>query len=184
MKESFIFYRSFFEASKALNDEQKLQFFNAIITYGLDKEETTSEPLVNAMYLLVKPQLMANHKRYEDGAKGGRPSSKKKTSKTTGSKNKKPNVNDNVNEKENEKDNVNVKKPTFEQVDKYIKESLYEYDLDSKKIFHYYDDADWFDAKGNKVKNWKQKIRGVWCKEENKKSNNQPSFDYKQGLSR
>lgn len=172
MKDSFIFYRSFFEASKALNDEQKLQFFDAIITYGLNKEETTSEPLVNAMYLLVKPQLMANHKRYEDGVKGGRPTSKKKTSKTTGSKNKKPNKNVNKNENENvNKENA----PTFADVDKYIKESLSDYNLDSNQIFHYYNDANWFDAKGNKVKNWKQKIRGVWCKEENKRSA-QPAF--------
>ena len=33
--------------------------------------------------------------------------------------------------------------------------------------FKYYQSGDWFDSKGNKVKNWKQKMRGVWFKDEN-----------------
>lgn len=35
--------------------------------------------------------------------------------------------------------------------------------------FKYYEEGDWKDSKGNKVKNWKQKMRGVWFKDENKK---------------
>lgn len=36
--------------------------------------------------------------------------------------------------------------------------------------FNYYnaDNANWMDSKGNKVRNWKQKMRGVWFKDENK----------------
>lgn len=29
-------------------------------------------------------------------------------------------------------------------------------------VFNYYADANWKDSKGNQVKNWKQKCRGVW----------------------
>lgn len=36
------------------------------------------------------------------------------------------------------------------------------------KAFDYYDCANWRDSKGNQVKNWKQKMRGVWFKDENK----------------
>jgi hypothetical protein len=39
------------------------------------------------------------------------------------------------------------------------------------KAFKYYSEADWKDSKGNKVKNWKQKMQGVWFKEENKSQN-------------
>jgi hypothetical protein len=39
------------------------------------------------------------------------------------------------------------------------------------KAFNYYSGADWKDSKGNKVKNWKQKMIGVWFKEENKIQN-------------
>jgi len=36
------------------------------------------------------------------------------------------------------------------------------------KAFRYYDAANWKDAKGSQVKNWKQKMIGVWFKDENK----------------
>ena len=65
------------------------------------------------LYTLIKPQLEANTKRYEDGKKGGRP--KKETTglnreKTTGFENKKPNknVNENVNVNDNENVNNNI----------------------------------------------------------------------------
>lgn len=42
----------------------------------------------------------------------------------------------------------------------------------SKKVaehaWNYYEDAGWKDSKGNKVKNWKQKMRGVWFRDEHK----------------
>jgi hypothetical protein len=36
------------------------------------------------------------------------------------------------------------------------------------KAFNYYDCAGWKDSKGNKVRNWKQKMQAVWFKDENK----------------
>lgn len=85
--------------------------------------------------------------------------------------------------KEKEKDKVKEESnkgvftpPTIEEFNKFISEDLRDYNLDSNQIFNYYNDADWHDSKGNKVKNWKQKIRGVWCKEENKKGS-QASFN-------
>lgn len=37
------------------------------------------------------------------------------------------------------------------------------------KAFNYYEDGKWHDSKGNKVVNWKQKMRSVWFKDENKR---------------
>lgn len=37
-----------------------------------------------------------------------------------------------------------------------------------KKAYQYYQDADWYDRSGKKIFNWKQKIRAVWDKDENK----------------
>jgi len=34
--------------------------------------------------------------------------------------------------------------------------------------YKYYNEGDWKDSRGNQVKNWKQKMRGVWFKDENK----------------
>lgn len=36
------------------------------------------------------------------------------------------------------------------------------------KAFKYYETGQWKDGKGNKVKNWKQKMQSVWFKEDNK----------------
>lgn len=38
----------------------------------------------------------------------------------------------------------------------------------ARKAFMYYDDAKWHDSRGKKVLNWKQKMRAVWFKDENK----------------
>ena len=44
--------------------------------------------------------------------------------------------------------------------------------LDGEKIYDYYKCSEvngkWYDAKGEEVRNWKQKIRGVWDRPENK----------------
>jgi len=50
----------------------------------------------------------------------------------------------------------------------YTKES-------GEKAFLYYSEADWADSKGNMVKNWKQKMRGVWFKDENKIASTKPT---------
>lgn len=38
----------------------------------------------------------------------------------------------------------------------------------ASRAFKYYAEADWVDARGNKVLNWKQKMQIVWFKEEHK----------------
>lgn len=57
--------------------------------------------------------------------------------------------------------------PTLIEVENYFFENGYTKES-GKKAFNYYDVANWIDGKGNKIKNWKQKMQGVWFKEENK----------------
>jgi len=57
--------------------------------------------------------------------------------------------------------------PTLENVIEYFKENGYSEQV-AKKAFKYYDSGNWTDSKGNKVKNWKQKMIAVWFKDENK----------------
>ena len=59
------------------------------------------------------------------------------------------------------KKDKNVKKriftpPTLEDVNQYISEKGYS--VDGKKFFEYFNESGWVDSRGNKVKNWKQKI--------------------------
>jgi len=74
--------------------------------------------------------------------------------------------------KESKEKKRRVKKftpPTPDEITKYGIEKGF--NLNGKKISDYYTSADsnkWIDAKGNIIKNWKQKVLGVWCKDENK----------------
>lgn len=138
MQESFIFYDSFRDVGKDMEEKSRLAFYEAIIDYGLTGElDVTNLPNeIKLLFKLIKPQIDANVKRRKDGKKGGRPSksinneekSDKKTStkeeknyeKTTGLENKnhrfqneKPNVN--VNGNVNGNGNVNVYEYTEEQ---------------------------------------------------------------------
>ncbi|UKI42077.1 MAG: hypothetical protein L6V95_03540 [Candidatus Melainabacteria bacterium] len=78
--------------------------YDLILNFALNDEEIeTKYEICSQLFTLIKPQLSANNKRYEDGKKGGRP----KKIKTGGFSEKKPNVNENVNENENVNVNVN-----------------------------------------------------------------------------
>jgi hypothetical protein len=57
--------------------------------------------------------------------------------------------------------------PSLEDVIKYFVDNGYS-DKSGSTAFYYYDSANWKDSKGNPVKNWKQKMIGVWFKVENK----------------
>lgn len=56
--------------------------------------------------------------------------------------------------------------PTIEQVKDYFREKGYA-DAVAIRAFEYYDTANWHDASGKPVKNWKQKMIAVWFKPEN-----------------
>lgn len=103
-RDSFIFYKSFYEAIAEADAKIQNEVFNAICKKALYEEDTKLTGVSKMLYTLIKPQLEANTKRYEDGKKGGRP--KKETTgltkeKTSGFENKKPNKNENVNNNNN-----------------------------------------------------------------------------------
>jgi len=57
--------------------------------------------------------------------------------------------------------------PSEKEVVDYFKINGYSEDA-AKRAHEYYSIAGWVDAKGSPVKNWKQKMIGVWFKDENK----------------
>lgn len=101
-RDSFIFYRSFYESVKEIPKEEQLQTYQLIIEYALNGVEIDAKGIPKAIFALVKPQIDANTKRYENGKKGGR-----KPKQNQNETKKEPNVNDNVNVNVN--DNVNKK---------------------------------------------------------------------------
>ena len=71
MKDSFVFYRSFKESLSDLPDGDKLIMYEAISDYALDRSEPNLSGFPKALFSLIKPQLEANWKRFENGKKGG-----------------------------------------------------------------------------------------------------------------
>ena len=55
----------------------------------------------------------------------------------------------------------------MEEVIKYFQEKGYKEDS-AKKAWDYYNEMNWHDSKGSKVKNWKSKMIAVWFKDENR----------------
>lgn len=78
-------------------------------------------------------------------------------------------------ENEDENEDINNKKkvskkfisPTMDEVKQYFEENGYTIEA-GIKAWKYYNEADWHDSKGTKVKNWKQKMQAVWFKDENR----------------
>ena len=74
---SFVFYESFRDASRNLDDATRLALYEAIMDYSLYGEEPDEGNLVAAaMFKLVRPVLDANAKRRENGRTGGRTANK------------------------------------------------------------------------------------------------------------
>jgi hypothetical protein len=105
MRDSFVFYRSFFEALIGMDKDSQADCLMALADYALNGKEPDLTPEVRMFFTLVKPQLDANSKRFENGCKGGRPkkpNNNLEETKTKPNNNQKetkhkPNVNDNVN---------------------------------------------------------------------------------------
>ncbi len=115
-RETFIFYRSFRDAFNALDKDVRLRMYEAVINYGLDLIEPHFEGIEKVLWTLIRPQLEANNKRFENGCKGGAPmgnqnarkqpkNNRETTKKQPRNNQKQPNNNNNNNNNNNE--NVN-----------------------------------------------------------------------------
>ncbi len=119
MRDGFVFYRSFFESFSDLSKKDKLILFDAICNYALNDidPELTGTPA--AMFKLLKPQVDANNRRYENGKKGGRPKANQTETKTKPNDNQtetKTKPKEKEKEKEKVKDKVQVKDKVKEQL--------------------------------------------------------------------
>ena len=111
-RDSFICYRSFYEAIGDLPDKNQLEIYRSIFDFSLNFNEPKLEGISKTIFTLIRPQLDANKKKFkngckgaEHGTKGGRPKNKKTPKKPQANPKLTPNVNDN----DNVNDNVECK---------------------------------------------------------------------------
>lgn len=167
MRDSVVFYRSFWEAIKKLPDSDKLEALTAIIEYGLNDAEPEMDGVAAAMFLMAKPQIDANNKRYQNGTKGGRPITKPEPNNNQSITKPEPKENVKVNVNDKKKDtNVSKEKaprflpPTREEVQAYCQEKGYV--VDAERFIDFYESKGWFVGK-NKMKDWKAAVRN-WAR--------------------
>lgn len=196
MREGFIFYNSYLEAAKDMPPKDRLAFYDALIGYAIEgKEPTSITKVANIAFVLSKPQVDANNRRYENGKQGGRPK------KTDGFENEKPMVSEkNLSEKpkykekdkEKEKDNDKEKecimvadapthtqrfiKPTIDEIRSYCKERRN--NVDAEKFFNWYEMKGWRVGK-SPMKDWQAAVR-TWEHRDSEKK--YPSEDYRRRI--
>lgn len=96
-RDSFIFYRSFYEAVSQLKPKDQVEVILAICEYALNGTERKLTGVPSAIFLLAKPNLDASQRRFENGKKGGRPKTKGKPSQNLTETKTEPNVDKDVN---------------------------------------------------------------------------------------
>lgn len=125
-RDSIIFYRSFYEAIKELPLEVQATVYSAIFEYSLNFNKVELSGLPKTIFTLIKPQLDANNKRFENGSKGGR----KKANSEQIEKEKEPKqnqnvtkveANNNVNNNANQNNNTNKKVDSVSIADRKLK---------------------------------------------------------------
>ena len=155
-KDSFIFYRSFYEALQNVPKKHRTEVYEAVFEYAFESREPSLSGVPRALWELIRPQLDASQKRYENAKKGaeygklgGRPRKKeenKKPLKGYESETLNVNVNDNVN------DNVNVNVnapaggsdthiPTFDEIALFCNQHNIKTDI--KKFMQYNEGKGW-----------------------------------------
>lgn len=187
MKDSFVFYASFYEAISNLPGDTQLEVYNAICKYALLGELPELSPIAKAMFTVMRPVMDAASARYEasvaNGRKGGRPkkenlekpSDNLKGLETGNLEKPSPNLNVNVNDNDNVNVNDNDKvteiraakpprtrftPPSIEDVRAYCQERGN--GVDAERFIDYYNANGWRVGK-NAMKDWKAAVR-TWEK--------------------
>ena len=205
MRDSFIFYRSFFEAAEDLTPEEKCAMFDAICDYALNFVEPSLEGTPKMAFRLIKPQLDANIARFNNGQKGGRPSSKitkpkpkrnqsitkpkpnhnldltkPEPSTALGYTTEKPNVNVNHNLNHNLNGNVNgVDKPSIDAVKEWMYHCGCRNISESEKFWYYYESKGWMIGHVPMV-NWKAAVLS-WIRRIKNKDDDGFQFNFEEG---
>lgn len=70
-RDSMLIYRSFYEAIKRLPKAARAEVWEAVFEFGLNFKEIPLDGISHTVFTLIRPQIIANTKRYKNGAKGG-----------------------------------------------------------------------------------------------------------------
>ena len=133
MRDSFIFYRSFYEAISDLDDMQQLEIYKAIADFSLNFTEPNLSGVSATIFKLIKPQLEANNKRYMNGSKPKNKQDRSETEAKTKQEESETEANKNENKNKNNKEFSYSE--NFEKVYKHYRENTDRPVGDKKKAY-------------------------------------------------
>ena len=178
-KDSFVFYRSFYNAIKKLKKKDQLTIYSYICEYVFDQKTGSLEGVPAAIFDLMKPQIDANLRRYENGKKGAKYGSKGGRPKTPRKPLENPKETPNVNVNVNDNVNVNVNeyvndkgfsetRPSLPPSEKICQAYIdmkattrgIKPDFDAAKFITYYNARNWMSG-NTKIADWKAAV-DIW----------------------
>ena len=179
-RDSILFYRSVMDALKELPPEVFKEAVLGMCTYGMDGEEPELSGMAKIVFLMAKPLIDSNNRKYQNGRKGGRPASEKpndnqditKEEPTDNHRLSKEKPNDNLYVKGDmlnaKGEMINNKKteygrfspPTITQVQEYASEKGL--DVNAERFVDFYASKGWMVGK-NRMKDWKAAVRN-WAR--------------------
>ena len=191
-KDSFVFYRSFYEALQNVPKKHRTEVYEAVFEYAFESREPSLSGVPRALWELIRPQLDASQKRYENAKKGaeygkkgaeygklgGRP---KKEKPPLRGKTENP-LNVNVNENVNDNVNVNVNAPaggsdthipTFDEIALFCNQHNIKTDI--KKFMQYNEGKGWSMEWTSALALWVQKDKDK--KKEDRSKNRFNNFE-------
>lgn len=159
--DSFVFYRSFLDAIDQASDVEQLALYRGIVLYALNGVEPEFDGLLQAVWLMIRPRLDANRRRYVDGCrggvhgkKGGRPKNPTKTPcKPQENPTKTPCADD---AKRGAKRATRFVVPTLQEVRDYVTEKSLS--VDAERFYNYYSSNGWMVGR-NKMRDWRAALQ-------------------------
>jgi len=161
MRDSAIFYRSFYEAIDNLpSKSQKEQVYSAIFDFIFKNIEPQLKGNSLSVWILIKPQLIANQIRYENGSRSKTQAKHKQTASES-------QANKNVfNKNENKNENVLMEThPPARDIFHSFARSL---NIDYEKLKESIDEKyntwvkdGWRDGNGKEITDWEQSFKNT-----------------------
>lgn len=197
MRESFVFYKNFYETIKILPKRQFSIMIEAIVEYGLyNKLPNNLSLTLQALFKNFKDSIDKAQRRYdasvENGKCGGAPKGNKnakklveKQPKSTQNNLEQPKLtennlneddNENVNDNESEDENMlGCFSPTLAEIISYAKSELKIEDKEyCEKFYNHYSGIGWVNGSGRPIVDW-QSVFKNWIKKDKKSSKNKVS---------
>ena len=158
-RETMIVYRSFFESLKGCEKTVQADVWNAIFEMGFNQKEVELEGLSKTLWLLIKPQIEANLKRFINGSKPKLKQNKSEIEAKPKQKVSESEANNNNN------NNNNNPIPTLDEFVAYGIKQLPEVDEQALRLkYSSWVESNWIVTVGGKtriIKNWKSTLNNT-----------------------